>query len=276
MARALSTAVPLPGDLQVLAAWAPELAETFVALSCDIALVLDTSGAIVKLAQHATRPIADERWLGHAWADTTAGDSQAKAQQMLAELAATGVARRREINHLADGQGQVRVLSYSAVRLGEQGPALLIGHDLREHSALQQRFVAAQETLERSYWHAVNRLQGATDDGPQPARMTDRERASLGLRSAPVASDAGAADDAQLLLALDRLCERLDHAAALPGLLRDARRAAERHFLQKALQRAGGPEALARSLGISPLALARRAGVRLRRGARRRAGGRPD
>ena len=49
---ALGGAPHHPADLQVLAAWAPELADTFVALACDIALVIDTDGRIAKLAQH--------------------------------------------------------------------------------------------------------------------------------------------------------------------------------------------------------------------------------
>ncbi|MFO1328709.1 MAG: hypothetical protein U1F56_15225 [Rubrivivax sp.] len=264
--------MPRPGDLQVLAAWAPELADTFVALSCDIALVLDGGGAIVKLAQHASRPIAPEQWLGHAWAETAALDSQGKAQEMLAEVAAEGVARRREINH-PSGIGHTLVVAYSAVRLGESGgPTLLVGHDLRGDSALQQRFVAAQEALERSYWHAHGRLLRGDDEAPPPPRMTERERASLGLRTRGERPTRREADDAQLLLALDRLYDRLDQDA-LPGLLRDARRVAERHFLQQALSRAGGLEALARSLGMSPRALARRTGALVGQGSRRRRGG---
>ena len=52
-------------DLAALSAWAPELADTFVALACDIALVLDEQGVIRKLTQHASQPLlpgAD--WLG--------------------------------------------------------------------------------------------------------------------------------------------------------------------------------------------------------------------
>ena len=48
----------VPGDLEVLAAWAPELADPFVALACDIALVVDGDGRIATLAQHEAQPIA--------------------------------------------------------------------------------------------------------------------------------------------------------------------------------------------------------------------------
>lgn len=258
-----SNAAP-PSDLEVLAAWAPELADTFVALSCDLALVLDAGGRIAKLAQHASHPIAPDAWVGMPWAATAADDSRPKIEQMLDEVAASGQARRREVNHPHALGGAVAV-AYSAVRLGAQGPTLAIGHDLRSQMALQQRFVAAQEALERSYWHAQQRTRRGDDAGRRPPRMTDKERASLGL-------DASADDDAEgaeLLHALGRLYERIGHDA-LPHLLRDARRLAERHFLQRALARAGSIEALARTLGVSPRALARRSGAPVKPSSRRR------
>ncbi|HVK30883.1 MAG TPA: hypothetical protein VM845_00095 [Burkholderiaceae bacterium] len=257
-----------PSDLEVLAAWAPELAQTFVALSCDIALVLDAGGGIAQLAQHASHPIAPDTWVGMAWTATAAEDSRVKIEQMLDEVAASGQARRREINH-PDALGGPVAVAYSAVRLGAQGPTLAIGHDLRTQMALQQRFVAAQEALERSYWHAQQRTRrgaaGGDDPGGAPPRMTDKERASLGLD----ASGEDEAEGAELLHALGRLYERIGHDA-LPHLLRDARRLAERHFLQQALARAGSVEALARSLGVSPRALAKRSGAPVKPSSRRR------
>jgi transcriptional regulator GlxA family with amidase domain len=52
--------------------------------------------------------------------------------------------------------------------------------------------------------------------------------------------------------------------------MRCARRAAERHFLQQALTRAGSVEALARSLGVSPRVLARRSGAPIKPSTRRK------
>jgi hypothetical protein len=235
---------PQPADLEVLAAWAPELADTFVALSCDIALVVDADGRIATLAQHETQPIAPPAWIGcSAWVDTVSPDSRVKVEQILADVAATGQARRREINH-PDAIGGAAPVAYSAARLGERGPTLAVGHDLRAQAALQQRFVAAQEALERSYWNAQRHLQ---DSVAPPALMTDNEKESLGLDDIAVPTTRDI-DDSELVRALGRLVERIGHDE-LPGLLRDARRLAERHFLARALKRAGGAEALARSLG---------------------------
>jgi hypothetical protein len=229
-----------PADLQVLADWAPELADTFVALSCDIALVIGTDGRIAKLAQHEAHPIAPAAWIGCDWVQTVSPDSRSKIEQMLADVATTGHARRREVNH-PEALGGPAPVAYSAARLGETGPTLAVGHDLRAQAALQQRFVAAQEALERSYWNAHQHVAGRSN---APALMTRDEKDSLGL-----GRDPGELDDTELVRALGRLVERIGHDE-LQGLLRDARRLAERHFLARALKRAGSKEALKKSLGV--------------------------
>ncbi|MEN9314258.1 MAG: transcriptional regulator PpsR [Pseudomonadota bacterium] len=250
---------PTPADLGLLAPWAPELAETFVALSCDLALLLDDEGVILKIAQHAARPVAPEAWIGQNWGATVAPDSRPKSERMLADVAKFGAAGRRELNHPGAVGGEA-ALAYAAVRLGEQGPILVIGHDLREAMAMQQRFVIAQQALERSYWNAQSRPSPVSAPDAALPRMTAKERASLGIspaNGATVVDGTDEAEDARLLEALDQLYDRID-LDALPGLLRDARRAAERHFLQRALARAGSLETLADWLGVSPNTLARR------------------
>jgi hypothetical protein len=225
---------PASSDLQVLAAWAPELADTFVALSCDIALVIDEKGRIARMAQHDAHPIAPAAWIGTEWRQTVGADSLAKVDQMLADVAAQGHAKRRELNHPSAIGGPVPV-AYSLARLGANGPMLAIGHDLRAQAALQQRFLAAQEALERSYWNMRNPAPPEA-----PATLTAGEKASLGL---PSGADAGPDElaDEDLLRALRRLYDRIGQDQ-LPGLIRDARRLAERHFLARAQQRArGGP-----------------------------------
>ena len=237
-----------PADLQVLAAWAPELADTFVALSCDLALVIDGNGLIRKLAQQDANPIAPATWIGRPWVDTVSSDSREKIEQMLADVAAAGYSRRRQVNHPDALGGSPAPVAYTAARLGDQGPLLAIGHDQRAIAALQQRFIAAQEALERSYWNAHQHVH-STAPAQAPALMTHDEKASLGLREL---------DDSGLARALGQLVERIGQGGELQVLLRDARRLAERHFLARALQRAGSEEALAKSLGVSKRALARR------------------
>lgn len=145
---------PSPG-LDGLSEWAPELAQTFVSLSSDVALVLDDKGVIRSISQGTSTPVADAArgWIGKAWADTVTGETRGKIEQMLAEVSSTGLARRREINH-PSAKGASIAMAYTAIRLGQHGPLLAIGRDLSAIAAIQQRFLVAQQEMERGYWQA--------------------------------------------------------------------------------------------------------------------------
>lgn len=151
MNQALS---PLPG-LEGLSEWAPELAQTFVSLATDVALVLDDQGVIRSIAQGASTPVAKaaQGWIGQAWVDTVTGETRGKIEQMLKEVSSTGLARRREINHPSD-TGRSIAMAYTAIRLGQNGPLLAVGRDLSAIAAIQQRFLTVQQEMERGYWQA--------------------------------------------------------------------------------------------------------------------------
>ncbi len=142
-------------DLAALAAWAPELAKTFVSLSSDIALVIDGTGVIRNVAQGEADPLAPTAydWVGRPWADTVSGETRTKIERLLEEVSTTGIARRREVNHLF-GPGVSIPVAYSAIRFGANGPVLATGRDLRHVAAIQQRFLDSQQEMERGYWRA--------------------------------------------------------------------------------------------------------------------------
>ena len=144
-----------PADLSALSGCAAELAEVFVSLASDIALVIDDSGVITRVAQSAGTPMspAAERWVGRHWADTVTGETRRKIELLLNDAVSSGLARRREVNHGSDGGGDIPV-AYTALRLGKGGPVLAVGRDLRAIAAIQQRFHDTQQELERSYWKA--------------------------------------------------------------------------------------------------------------------------
>ena len=146
---------PEPADLGTLSGCAAELAEAFVSLASDIALVIDDNGVIQSVAQNATTPIATNfsQWVGRPWADVVSGDTRRKVELMLTDLRTTGVARRREVNVTGENDSDVPV-AFSALRLGTLGPMLAVGRDLRAVSAIQQRFLDAQQELERGYWRS--------------------------------------------------------------------------------------------------------------------------
>ena len=149
----LSIPASEPLDLGKLSAWAPELARTFVALSSDIALVIDAGGVIRTVEQGQADPItaAAHDWVGQSWVDTVSADTRGKIEKLLKEASSQGVARRREVSHPLDRGASIPV-AYTAIRLGEHGPVLAVGRDMRAIAAIQERFIETQQDMERGYW----------------------------------------------------------------------------------------------------------------------------
>lgn len=144
---------PHPQDLSALSDHAPALAAVVAQVASDVALVIDAEGVIRSVADGgATLSPSVAGWVGRRWVDTATPDSQRKVQQLLEEARqGSGAARRREINHQGPGGNDIP-LAWSAIRLGEQGPVVAVGRDMRAVVAIQQRFLAAQQDLERDYW----------------------------------------------------------------------------------------------------------------------------
>ena len=137
-------------DLSALAGLAPALAATFASISGDIALVIGADGVIrsVALAEAAHQA---NQWVGMPFVDAVTRDTRGKIAQLLRDVDSTGVSRRREVN-LPGAEGRDIPMAFAAIRLGAQGPVLAVGRDLRAIAAIQQRFVEAQQELERDYW----------------------------------------------------------------------------------------------------------------------------
>ena len=156
---------PVP-DLSALSPLATELATTIARVASDIALVIDKDGVISSVAEGAAvQAQGCGHWVGQRWVDTVSAGTRAKIQSLLDEVASSGTAsRRREVSHplgLAQGGDELPV-TWSAIRLGADGPVLAVGRDLRAVAAIQQRFVEAQQDMERHYWtrrQAENRYQ---------------------------------------------------------------------------------------------------------------------
>jgi hypothetical protein len=159
--------LPMP-DLGPAAAWAPSLAQAFVGLACDLALVLDEQGCIISVAHGPASGLAEASagWVGMAWADTVSDDTRAKVNVLLAEVMAQGAARRRELTL----RGAGIPVSFAALRLGAAGPTLVVGHDLRAAARLQQRFIVAQRDLEQGYQMAIDSLSAPAAPSPSAVR----------------------------------------------------------------------------------------------------------
>jgi len=238
-------------DLGPLSPWAPELAQAFVTLASDIALVMDGQGVIRTVAQgrhggdEAMLPAA-QAWVGRRWADTVSADTRGKVEQLLTEVARTGLARRRELSHPLDEGASVAV-AYTAVRLGDTGPVLAVGRDLRAIGAIQQRFIEAQRDMERGYWQvrqneARHRLlfQVATD------AVVLVEAGAAGEASPPRIVEANAAAAGLFGHASDQL---IGHA--LPGFFLHAHRQALIDLMATVLRSAQPAEIRVRLLNHS-------------------------
>ncbi len=139
-------------DLGVLAGLAPELASTFASIASDIALVIGPDGVICNVALgDAPLSRAANQWVGRPFVDTVTQDTRVKIEQLLLEVDRTGISRRREVN-LPGLEGLDIPVAFAAIRLGADGPVLAVGRDMRAIAAIQQRFVEAQQALERDYW----------------------------------------------------------------------------------------------------------------------------
>lgn len=128
-------------------------AASLIAAASDITLIVDAAGAILDLSIQNEELIAEieggRQWIGMSMQQTVAADSRTKVAMLLQD-AARCETKWRHINHLmADGRS-VPVL-YCCVQLGQQGRMVAFGRDLRAQSALQQRLMNAQQSLEQDY-----------------------------------------------------------------------------------------------------------------------------
>ncbi len=128
---------------------------TLIATASDVALIVDADGTIRDVAFQSEELAADldtsSTWVGRKMATTVVADSRPKVTHLLADAALHNAKPKwRHLNHAtADGRS-VPVL-YCAVQVGQDGRMVAFGRDLRAMSALQQRLMMAQETLERDY-----------------------------------------------------------------------------------------------------------------------------
>lgn len=131
----------------------PEAAATLIAATTDVALVLDRQGVIRDLSFGSAEMSAEGygSWIGQAWVDVVTVESRPKVEALLREAAANSATRWRHVNHPSAKGADVPVL-YSAIRVGKDGGMVVVGRDLRSVAALQQRLVAAQQSMERDYW----------------------------------------------------------------------------------------------------------------------------
>ncbi len=137
---------------QALAGIDADVAVTLLAAAADLAMIIDPSGVIrdVTIGNEDLALEGSNRWVGQPWSATVTVESRPKVAALLADATAHAARKWRHINHPSSGGVDVPIL-YSAIQVGTDGRMVAFGRDLRALATLQQRLVAAQQSMERDY-----------------------------------------------------------------------------------------------------------------------------
>jgi transcriptional regulator PpsR len=142
----------LNGTDRLLAAQDASTVAAILSASADLTLVLTPDGVICDrvLAAPDIPSKTFIGWPGRAWSETVTIESRTKIDQMLNEAAAGGVVRARQVNHPGAGGADLPV-RYTAMRVGPSGHIVAAGRDMSAIGTLQQRLLAAEQSIEQEY-----------------------------------------------------------------------------------------------------------------------------
>jgi transcriptional regulator PpsR len=136
-----------------LAALGPANTASLIAAAADVALLVDRDGVIrdVSVGSGELGALGHAEWIGRPWSETVTVESRPKVEALLHDAGVKPPAQRwRHINHPTPQGTDVPVL-YSTIQAGPKGQVVAIGRDLRQIASIQQRLVAAQQSMERDY-----------------------------------------------------------------------------------------------------------------------------
>jgi len=125
-----------------------------IGAASDITLVLNHDGVILDTAFQSGKLLEalndGNGWVGQTFGSIVAPDSRPKTAALLQDAMGHGEPKWRHINHGATDGRSVPVL-YCCVGKGGNGRMMAFGRDLSAASALQQRLIDAQQSMERDY-----------------------------------------------------------------------------------------------------------------------------
>lgn len=128
-----------------------DIAAVLLASVGDVAFVLDANGIIVDCAVSNPELLkygfAD--WIGRPWIDTVSPESRPKIEELLEHRAGSAAMLWRQVNHPTSA-GDIPI-RYLLSGTGAAGRSIAIGRDMLSASAIQQRLLQAQQSLERDY-----------------------------------------------------------------------------------------------------------------------------
>jgi len=220
----------LLGDLDAASA------ASLISAVADVALIVDATGVIrdVSLGAEDLASEGFEDWIGKPWTETVTVESVPKIKELLATTPEERGPRWRQVNHPVP-RGADIAIRYATQLLGRDGLILAIGRDLRAISALQQRLVVAQQSMEREYSrlrHAETRYrllfqlsgepvlivdtvtQKVTDANPAASKLLDGESRKLAGQALAEHFDTEGGLAVQALLAAVRTAGRAEDIEA--------------------------------------------------------------
>jgi transcriptional regulator PpsR len=120
--------------------------------AADIGLVINADGTVADsvTATGELQILKAEGWAGRAWAEVSTIESRPKIEQMIQEASLGLPPRWRQINHQIPGEADVPV-RYALLKAGTKGQFVAIGRDMRNLAAIQQRLLAAEQSIEQEY-----------------------------------------------------------------------------------------------------------------------------
>lgn len=118
--------------------------------SGDFMLAIDKNQIIIDVAINAGDQSVVYQWVGQKWSDTVTVESIAKIDQLLSGENANDQEWRHVNHNNEDGDIPVR---YKMIKPAGKNFYLAIGRDMRAISALQQRLLKTQQSMERDYLH---------------------------------------------------------------------------------------------------------------------------
>ncbi len=125
---------------------------SLIAAAADVALLVDDKGLIrdVSIGSTDLGELEHGDWIGRPWAETVTVESRPKVEALLTDPGGLVAQRWRHVNHPSPKGADVPMM-YSAIRVGPAGHMVAIGRDMRPLATIQQRLIAAQQSMERDY-----------------------------------------------------------------------------------------------------------------------------
>lgn len=136
----------------VMAGFDANNAALILSVAADITLVINSEGIISERVLTSPDLPADLfiGWPGKSWVNVSTVESRTKIDQMLQEAAMGLPPRWRQINHTMATGADIPV-RYCVMKAGPQGHFIAVGRDMRTMAAMQQKLLAAEQSIEQEY-----------------------------------------------------------------------------------------------------------------------------